>query len=102
MTRASARQNEVAVRLAVGASRIRVATQLVTESIVIAFLGGALGLLLAGVGIRLIQVLGLPDLPRLDQVCDRPARHSIHGAGIGSHGIAVWQPPRPYGEREWD
>ena len=59
LSRGTARQKEIAVRMAIGASRLRVARQLLAESTVLACVGGALGLLLAFAAVR----VAVPYLP---------------------------------------
>ena len=68
LARATVRGTELAVRTALGAGRRQLARQLVTESVLVAALGGALGLLLALGGVRLLAAAIPGDIPRMHEV----------------------------------
>ena len=68
LARAAVRQKEIAVRTAVGAGRLRIIRQLLTESVLLALLGGVLGLVLALVGLRVLLLVGPETLPRLNEI----------------------------------
>ena len=63
LARGTARQHEVALRLAIGASRGRVIRQFLTESAVLAAIGGALGVLVSIGGVWLLREFASPDAP---------------------------------------
>ena len=68
LARAAARQREVAVRLALGATHLQIVRQFLVESVILASLGGLVGLALAAGGVRLLIALAPGDLPRVEQV----------------------------------
>ncbi len=68
LARSAARQREIALRTALGASRWRIARQFVSESVLIAVIGGALGLLVAGYGLSILKATLPADMPRLADV----------------------------------
>jgi len=68
LVRADARRGELAVRAALGAMPARIARELLVESLAVGAIGGALGLVLAYGGLRLLVAIGPGTLPRLNEI----------------------------------
>ncbi len=102
LAKAAARRREVAIRLAIGASRLRIVRQLLTESIVLALIGGAVGVALAVMVMELVQAMPPPAgaLPiALEPKLDRAvllfslALSTVTGVVFGI--APAWQASRP-------
>jgi predicted permease len=76
LVRADARQQELAVRSALGAGRWRIARELLLESMTLGLLGGAAGVAVAYAGLRLLTTIGPAELPRLSEI-------SLDGWSVG-------------------
>ena len=68
LARAGSREKEVAIRLAIGATRGRLLRQLLTESVLLALLGGVIGLLISVWGADVLLKLSPVEIPRLDKL----------------------------------
>ena len=68
LARSAQRRGEFAVRSALGASKARIIRQLITENLLLASLGGALGICVAIAGVRTLVTFSPPGLPRLEAI----------------------------------
>jgi predicted permease len=83
LTRAAGREKEVAIRTALGAGTLRIVRQLLTESILLALMGGAAGLVIAKWTLYMVRTLNPGNIPRLENI-------EINGAVLAfTFGISV-------------
>ena len=95
LARGISRQRELALRTALGAGRSRLVRQLVTESVCLAVVSGACGLLLAVFAVQALRVMLPPTLPRIDEIqrrCDG-ARCSACSSRSRAASSWDWFPP---------
>jgi putative ABC transport system permease protein len=83
LARSASRSRELGIRAALGASRALIVRQLLAESLVLALLGGAGGLLLAWWGVDVLSVIGPRDVPRLANI------HINTGVCFFTFGLAI-------------
>ncbi|HEU4618667.1 MAG TPA: ABC transporter permease [Gammaproteobacteria bacterium] len=72
LVRADARRDELAMRVALGAGRARIARELLVESLALGIAGGVLGWMLANVGLQVLVAMAPRDLPRLEEIAVYP------------------------------
>ena len=68
LARAAGRKKEIAIRMALGAGWQRLARQLMTESILFGLLGGAVGLVVARIGLSVVRSMNPGNIPRLEEI----------------------------------
>jgi putative ABC transport system permease protein len=102
LTRSAARRREIAARLALGAGRASVVGQLVMESLIVALLGGVVGVALAYWALRAVVVLGADLVPRVADIGLDPVTLAfslgvtlLAGLAIGL--VPAWQATRVNG-----
>ena len=89
LARGAQRRGEFAMRIALGAGRGRLIRQLLTESLLLSLGGGALGLLVAEMGVRALIALSPPELPRIGEIAINGPVFAFAFAVSAAIGIAV-------------
>ena len=92
LIRASGRAKEMAIRQSMGASRRHVVTQVMTETVLLTFVGGVLGLAVGAWGTRLLEILGADRLPLGAQIAFDGWLASIGLAGAIVLGVVIAVP----------
>ncbi len=100
LARASARSREIAVRTALGAGRARVLRQLLTESVVLAGIGGIFGVALSYAGVKALVAAAPAGAPRLAEVGIDPAVLTFAAAVTGLAGVLFGLAPALHMARE--
>jgi len=93
LARAAVRQKEIALRLCLGATRLRVLRQLLTESVLLALIGGGFGVLFARWFVGVIRALAPADIPRMADVAIDPRVLGVALAISSIAGIVVGLAP---------
>lgn len=101
LVRGAGREHELAVRSALGADRRRLVTQMLTESLLLSFLGGTFGLSLAWAALRSLPALGGTGLPRLDEALLDPGVTGFALLATAATGVAFGVLPALRLPRAW-
>jgi len=99
LARSVGRERELAIRTALGASRLQMARLLLTESVILFMIGGALGLVVALWSIDALRMVGLSNLPRASDVSLDPSVFAFTLAcalatGLGAGSLPLWAASR--------